>query len=336
MTNLVPVSHPGATSLTPPVLAELAFGTATPPPPMARAWLGGGDQPRLRAAIWGPAIWRGAARGTVLLFTGRTEYIEKYLRVIARLTDLGFAVATLDWRGQGMSERRVAGILGHVDDFAEYQRDMDAFLAWPALRALPGPRVALSHSMGGAIMLRALVDARLVADVAIFSAPFWGTGVKGFVGGVARRSAGAAVALGLGAHAVPMGGTRLCYVARQDFDGNVLTSDPEHFAWFRAQADARPDLTLGAPTFAWLAAAFEELAALRRAPVPDLPTLLLLGEDEGVVNPAPIHAWVAKAPRAALTLLPGVRHEPLMEPPARNPGKAAWAAIDDFLRAQGI
>ena len=103
--------------------------------------------------------------------------------------------------------------------------------------------------------------------------------MKGFAGGVARAGANAAVALGLGlrgAH-VGAGGADRSYAARQDFDGNVLTSDPEHFAWFGAQAEARPDLTLGAPTFGWLASAFRELEALRSAPAPELPALLLLG-----------------------------------------------------------
>lgn len=338
MTQLIPVAPAGAEAQTPPVLKELAFGAAMPPPPLARAWLAPDDATRLRAAIWAPAIWRGAARGTVLLLPGRTEYIEKYFRVIARLTAMGFAVATLDWRGQGLSTRRVPARLGHVDDFAEFQRDLQALLDWPALRALAGPRVLLCHSMGGSIGLRALVDGRLAVDAAIFSAPFWGLGLQGAAGALARAGAQAAVALGLGARGAPTGAGAAdrSYAARSDFDDNVLTSDPEHFAWFGAQAEARPDLTLGAPTLGWLAAAFRELEALRAAPVPDLPALLLLGDGEGVVNTAPIHAWHAKAPHATLTMLAGARHEPLMESPDRNPGKAAWAAIDDFLRARGI
>jgi lysophospholipase len=338
MTDLVPVALAGAASRTPPVLQDLGFGGAMPAPPLARAWLeSGGDMPaRLRAAIWAPAIWRGTGRGTVLLLNGRTEYIEKHFRIIARLTAMGFAVATLDWRGQGMSTRRAKGTLGHIDDFAEFQRDMDAFLSWPALRSLPGPRVVLCHSMGGAIGLRALVDGRLEVDAAIFSAPFWGLGVTGAAGGIARGGAGAAVALGMGMRALPIVRDRRTYAVRHDFEDNVLTSDPEHFAWVRAQAEARPELTVGVPTYGWLAAAFRELEALRAAAAPELPSLLLVGDAERVVNAAPIRTWAEKAPHAVLTLLHGARHEPLMESPARNPGKAAWTAIEDFLRAEGI
>lgn len=72
-------------------------------------WLTSGRR-RIRAAIWDEGT-----RGTVLIFTGRTEYIEKYGRVISLLVERGFSVATLDWRGQGLSERPLGDRMkGHV------------------------------------------------------------------------------------------------------------------------------------------------------------------------------------------------------------------------------
>lgn len=357
MTDLVPLSRSGAESETPAVLSDMGFGGAMPAAPIARAWLfsggagraggqvgrraggraggqaGGGT--RLRAAFWAPNLWTSRPRGTILLLPGRTEYIEKYLRVIARLTAMGFAVATLDWRGQGMSARRAPDILGHVEDFAEYQRDVEAFLDWPPVRAAAGPTIMLCHSMGGAIGLRALLDGRLTVDAAIFSAPFWGLSI----GAAALRMVRGAVALGFGMRAVP-GGAGACatetYVLRQPFETNVLTSDPEHFAWFKAQAEAHPDITLGAPTLAWLSAACRELKALAALPAPATPSLVLLGTEEAVVSAAAVTDRVAKSPGAALTMLPGARHEGLMESPAGDPGKLAWAALDGFLRGRGI
>src|SRR5205085_12700659 len=107
----------------------------------------------LRAAHF-PAI--AAARGTVCLFQGRTETIEKYFEVVGDLRARGFAVATLDWRGQGGSERRVRRPgRGHVDSFAEYDRDLDAFMEQVALPDCPGPYFALAHSTGALVALRA-------------------------------------------------------------------------------------------------------------------------------------------------------------------------------------
>lgn len=344
MNDLVPVGATTFPMASPPVHADLGLGGALPAAPLIRAWLRGdeGAAPgatRLRAAYWASALWQGDPRGTVLLFAGRTEYIEKYLRVIARLTAMGFAVATLDWRGQGMSERSAPHLLGHVDDFAEYQRDVDAFLDWAPVRGAIGPKVLLCHSMGGAIGLRALVDGRLTPDAVIYSAPFWGLGVAGVARGIARQMAKGAVAIGLGMRGLPGGAGDTAsetYVMHHGFEDNVLTSDPEHFAWFKAQASARPDLTLGAPTLAWLAAAFRELDALAQIPAPDVPALVLLGSDEQVVSSDAIKSWVARAPDAALTMLPGARHEGLMESPSRAQGKLAWATINGFLRARRI
>ena len=43
------------------------------------------------------------AAGVCVLLNGQTEFIEKYFEVIDELRGRGFAVATMDWRGQGGS-----------------------------------------------------------------------------------------------------------------------------------------------------------------------------------------------------------------------------------------
>jgi predicted alpha/beta hydrolase len=66
-----------------------------------------------------------ATRGTVVLLNGRTEFIEKYFEVIGDLLSRGFAVATLDWRGQGLSDRALTNPhKGHVADFSLYIDDL--------------------------------------------------------------------------------------------------------------------------------------------------------------------------------------------------------------------
>jgi len=46
-------------------------------------------------------------KGTVCVFGGRGEFIEKYFETIGELRRRGFAVATMDWRGQGRSSRQL-------------------------------------------------------------------------------------------------------------------------------------------------------------------------------------------------------------------------------------
>src|ERR1043165_5844405 len=43
-------------------------------------------------------------RGVCVLLNGQTEFIEKYFEVIDELRGRGFAVATMDWRGQRSEE----------------------------------------------------------------------------------------------------------------------------------------------------------------------------------------------------------------------------------------
>src|SRR3954447_21002084 len=80
----------------------------------------------LRYARWAPPPGR---KGTVCLFQGRAEFIEKYFETVRDLRARGFAVATLDWRGQGLSQRMLRNPRkGYVGSFAEYDRDLEAFV----------------------------------------------------------------------------------------------------------------------------------------------------------------------------------------------------------------
>src|SRR5256885_16359906 len=54
---------------------------------------------QLRFARWEPT--RPPRRGTVCVFQGRGEFIEKYFEVVADLRRRGLAVATMDLRGEG-------------------------------------------------------------------------------------------------------------------------------------------------------------------------------------------------------------------------------------------
>src|SRR5579871_3802211 len=76
------------------------------------------DGVSIRFARWPPPPGR---KGTVCIFQGRTEFIEKYFEVVRELNSRGFAVATLDWRGQGLSERELRDPRkGHVTNFSKY------------------------------------------------------------------------------------------------------------------------------------------------------------------------------------------------------------------------
>src|ERR1700686_3963908 len=109
------------------------------------------DGAELRFARWAPPAGR---KGTVCVFTGRSEQIEKYFETVRDLRDRGFAVAMIDWRGQGHSSRRLRDPRkGYVRDFSDFEVDVETFVQRVVLPDCPPPYFALAHSLGGAGML---------------------------------------------------------------------------------------------------------------------------------------------------------------------------------------
>ncbi len=283
--------------------ADLAQG-----PEAGRAWqVTAGDGTRLRIATW-PA----GARGTVLIFPGRNEHVEKYGRVARDLARRGWSSAAIDWRGQGHSDRAPgAGNLGHVGDYAEYQRDVAAMLAAVRGAGLPEPLMLLAHSMGGAIGLRALAEG-LPVRAAAFSAPMWGIHIAVYLRPLAHGLSAVGRRAGFGLREVPVG-SRESYLAVTPFASNALTTDPETYGWMVAQARRDPRLALGRPTIQWLQASLADLRRLRSLPPPAVPVLVGLAGDETIVdNRAALrlaHTW----PGARIETYAGARHELLME-----------------------
>ena len=111
------------------------------------------DGVSLRFARWEPPPGR---KGTVCLFQGRSEFIEKYFETVRDLRARGFAVATFDWRGQGLSDRALGNRRkGYVRNFAQYQIDLDTFINEIVLPDCPPPLFALAQSMGATVLLQA-------------------------------------------------------------------------------------------------------------------------------------------------------------------------------------
>lgn len=307
--------------------APLHLDLAEAPPDGRAFWLNPPGA-RIRAAVW-----PGEGRGTALIFSGRTEYIEKYGRVAGDLRARGFAVATLDWRGQGLSERPLTNPMkGHVGDFAEYQRDVEAFLAAPEVAALPGPRLLLCHSMGGCIGMRALMEGRAQPEAAVMSAPMLGLAMSGAQRALAHVLSVLAGPLGLGERFTPDPKPDVGYVLKTAFERNNLTTDREHYAWMRRHLEAAPDLALGPPTIGWLAAALREMRAIAKAPPLATPMLMLLGSREEIVSPSAIRAFAARCGNCELAEIAGAKHEILMETPEIR--AEVWRRIDAFLDAR--
>ncbi|MDO5706048.1 MAG: alpha/beta hydrolase [Paracoccus sp. (in: a-proteobacteria)] len=299
-------------------------------PPATAIWARADDGIRLRLAVWAGE----SPAGTVLLFPGRTEYIEKYAGIAGYLAQRGYATLAIDWRGQGLSDRLLPDSrAGHIRDFSDYQRDVVEMVVAANDMNLPRPWHLLAHSMGGCIGLGALMNDLPVATAA-FSAPMWGIHLGQIPRGMALGIAFLAGRLGRGSRLVPGSGPAAgCYVLDESFSANLLTFDADAWCRLVREAVAWPHLTLSGASFDWVAGALNECTRLAALTSPELPMLVSLGGDEKVISGSAIRDRAARWPDAQLLEIPHCRHEVMMETaPARDQFLTAITTLFDSAR----
>ncbi len=289
-------------------------------------WVKADDGVRIRVGHW-----PGGDKGTVLLFPGRTEYIEKYGRFACDLRDRGYGTFAIDWRGQGLADRVSDDpMLGHVGTFADYQADVDAALGVAKALNLPKPWFMIAHSMGGCIGLRSLHDGIPVAAAA-FSAPMWGIRIATAMRPLAWVLSRLEGPLGFGNRYAPTTGA-VSYIASTPFQDNHLTCDADMYDYMQAQLEKEPRFLLGGPSVHWFKEAMVECNDLRDLPRPNLPAVTYLGTAETVVHTGAVHEVMRGWPDGKLTMYPDALHEIPME---SAPIRTAFidAACDLFQRS---
>jgi len=288
---------------------------------------------RLRFARWEPT--RPPRRGTVCLFQGRGEFIEKYFEVVADLRRRGFAVATMDWRGQGGSDRALANTSkGHVRSFSEFDQDLAAFMREIVLPDCQPPFIALAHSMGGNILLRNASLPGSWFSRMVLSAPMIDIAPArlGSSRGVSRAYAEILSGIGLGSLYVRGGSSRP--IELDPFEDNPLTTSRERYERNRSILQAAPALGLGSPTVAWLRAALRSIARLTAPTYPlrvEVPLLLFAAGMDTVVSTQAIEEFALRLKVGTHVLLPQARHEILQETDELR--QRFWATFDAYLGA---
>lgn len=286
---------------------------------------------RLRFARWEPT--RPPRRGTVCVFQGRGEFIEKYFEVVADLRRRGFAVATMDWRGQGGSDRALSNpCKGYVRSFSEFDQDLAYFMKEIVLPDCQPPYIALAHSMGGNILLRnASLSASWFSRM-VLSAPMIDIAEArlGVSHAMSRAYAEILGGLGLGFMYVRGGGDRPIELG--PFEGNPLTSDRERYLRNRMVIEAAPPLGLGSPTVAWLRAALRSIARLTAPDYPfrvQVPLLLFAAGMDSIVSTRAIEEFALRLKVGTHVLIPQAQHEILQE--TDEVRQRFWAVFDAYL-----
>ena len=255
-----------------------------------------------------------------------------------RLRQRGFAVATMDWRGQGLSDRLTRnGMKGHVRRFSDYGKDLSQFIQDIILPDCPPPCFALTHSMGGLILLSNLPDLRIKIDRAVLCAPLIEIFTKGHsIFGIKpqqpsiRRLAGFLRYLGLGESYVP-GASRTPF-DRQGFYANQRSSDGPRYDRNRQFLIDCPALGIGGPTVLWT---HESCKAMDRLQSSDFqssihtPTLIITASNDTVVDSAAAELFAMTTRAAGAISIAGSKHEIMMEREIIR--EQFWAAFDRFI-----
>lgn len=312
---------------------KLAIIPSNPIPEGVRAgYITTPDKVRLRYTTFPKTA--GAAKGTICLVQGRTEYIEKYFETIADFQKRGFAVATFDWRGQGGSDRLLRNRrLGHVKRFDDYWEDLRAFHSSILLPDCPAPFYLVGHSMGGLVSLIAGARDRMMFDRIFLSAPMIGIdGTPLSVGGMATLGR---VLTGIGLGELPLGRGADELPSERGFIDNPLTSD---FARYMRTVEIwrdRPDLIVAKPTIRWGATAFATMASAQRDDFPltiRAPVLMLAAARDQVVSTSAIEQLGLRMRTGRHAVIAAARHELFMEAdPIRS---QVFAAFDAFITDQ--
>lgn len=282
----------------------------------------------LRFARWGHDSPR-ESRGTVCVFNGRTEFIEKYFETVKELRQRDFTVATMDWRGQGGSSRQLPDpCKGYVKDFSEFETDVDAFMQQVVLPHCPKPHFALAHSMGGAALLRVAHSGRYDFKRIVLSAPM--IDLAGQSGSwLARLLARAGRLAGLDERYM---------LGRSDrpevFENNELTSDHGRYERNARIVKENPSLEIvSPPTVAWVNAAFDTIDAFRAEDYPSRiaqPTLIFAAGDDSIVSVDAIARFAKRLRNGSYHLIEHARHEILQEQDHLR--AEFWTKFDAFMK----
>ncbi|TRW48342.1 alpha/beta fold hydrolase [Aliidiomarina halalkaliphila] len=270
----------------------------------------------------------------VLVSPGRVESYLKYQEVALELVAAGFAVAMIDHRGQGHSERLTSHHeQGHVNQFADYAHDFEQWVQ--ELRPRLGDLAVhiLAHSMGGAIATMYVQSKPHEIQSLVLSAPMFGINTtpwpQWFAGPLTRSltALNRLVTPGKFWYAPGTGDYQ-----KLPFAENKLTHSEARYEHFSRMYADMPNIKVGGPTTHWVTEALEAAEqCIQSANKITIPVLVLSGTADRIVDPRGHQRFAEKLTheRSQLKEIPDSYHEILMESDARR-AMAITAALTFF------
>lgn len=239
---------------------------------------------------WLPESAIGAA---VVLVHGLGEHSGRYAHLASFLTEHGIAVYTFDLPGHGKSQ----GSRGHIPSYSFVSRMLTDFCSEVARNQPEMPLILYGHSLGGALVLYHLLTHPNGVDAAMVTSP-------GLIP-ANPPSAATLVMARLLANILPAG------AINNQLDLTGLSRDPQVIQAYRDDplTHDRVSFALGLDLIEkgqWI---------LENAATLSVPTLLMVGSADRLVNPNPVIRFAKAIPRCTtFKLWDGFYHELHNEP----------------------
>ena len=286
------------------------------------------EEDNLRIAFWNLE----STKGTIILQSGRTEFIEKYYEVISEFIQRGYAVAMMDWRGQGLSSRISRNKrIGHIDRFETYDNDLIKVMNKYFISKCPKPHIGFGHSMGGCLLTSYFISSENLFDKCILCAPMLSVRANA----LSRRivnTLGLLEIVGLGSFPMrrPSWDKENGWL-EEPFEENALTTDKMRFNRTYELLSRYPELGIKGMTVGWLKHAIKRTNKFKILDWSQLikkPLLLLDATDDKLVNSKSNKELLGQS---SLTTIASIdaQHEIMMENDEIR--REAWKAIDSFL-----
>lgn len=254
---------------------------------------------------------KGPVRGVVLIVHGLGEHAWRYDHVAQRLNDWGFAVRAYDQYGHGESMGQRGALPSEdrlLQDLAEVVDESRARMHDET------PLIVLGHSMGGLVAARFVSLAMRPLEGLVLSSPAFDPGLNAFqkllLAVLPRIAPDLRVGNGL--------------------DPQYISHDPQVVARYRNDPLVHDRISARLARFI----AHSGPATIASASSWKLPTLLMYGGEDKLVNPAGSRAFSSAAPSDVVTsnCFESLYHEIFNE---SEPGKAAvFAQLKAWLDAR--
>lgn len=269
--------------------------------------------------------------GTILIISGRTEFMAKYAELLYDLRDSGFAFYIYDHRGQGESDRMLDDSRkGFVGDYNHYISDLSELVERVIRPSLKGDLFFLSHSMGGAVSTAYMIRNPDRVQAMVTSSPMYQINTK-IPEWMAYAAASIGTSLGFEESYLPKTGAE-SWQGPKDPSQNELTTSLERYGYMKRLQRENPDWIISGPTFLWAQEAIRlgrfvrENASQLKAPL-----LVMEGTSDTVVLPEAEEKVELDVPCGRLLKFHRAKHELLIERDAiRN---RALQNLISYLRA---